>query len=320
MTFYAAKYRGINFRKHPELYEIGRGEQGVLLAEPYKSEILPFWRFATPAVAQESAENIYDLFLEYKKQKDFVGMDMARKFLQMGFTRSRRYANHASGKKYAKDGTVRPQNKDSESSLKAVSAQIFYTYYEKAKNDTVYNALKEQHKAKQKSNERRVFIATTKNGNKVSYNAQNSHAATHIEDTPKLLSLLQELIPTLELMKDNIYADYDMGRVVGKTDLIKTTDADEIIYAKRKNRSEYTRFVKGKAPQPCRHVAIVLNKISDNEYDLTSAWIGYAVPMFPHTQHATAESAPFWRQHALAWGTQSVLPGTETDQWPWGDA
>lgn len=104
MTSYAAKYRDINFREHPELYEIGRGEQGVLLAEPYKSEILPFWRFATPEAAQESAENIYDLFLEYKKQKDFVGMDMARKFLQMGFTRSRRYANHASGKKYAKDG------------------------------------------------------------------------------------------------------------------------------------------------------------------------------------------------------------------------
>ena len=32
---------------------------------------------------------------------DFVGADMARKFLQMGFTRARRYANHRGGKKYA---------------------------------------------------------------------------------------------------------------------------------------------------------------------------------------------------------------------------
>jgi hypothetical protein len=39
-------------------------------------------------------------------------MDMARKFLQMGFTRARRYANHASGKKYAADGSVNPQEKD----------------------------------------------------------------------------------------------------------------------------------------------------------------------------------------------------------------
>ena len=30
----------------------------------------------------------------------------------MGFTRSRRYANHPSGKKYAEDGSVRPQSPD----------------------------------------------------------------------------------------------------------------------------------------------------------------------------------------------------------------
>ena len=31
---------------------------------------------------------------KYKKSGDFIGMDMARKFLEMGFTRARRYANH----------------------------------------------------------------------------------------------------------------------------------------------------------------------------------------------------------------------------------
>ena len=31
-------------------------------------------------------------------------MDMCRKFLEMGFTRARRYANHKDGKKYGKDG------------------------------------------------------------------------------------------------------------------------------------------------------------------------------------------------------------------------
>ena len=77
---------------------MGRGEQGVLLVEPYKSEILPHWRFRTPAIARESAEKIMALFEEYRQQDDFVGMDMARKFIQMGFTRARRYANHPGGK------------------------------------------------------------------------------------------------------------------------------------------------------------------------------------------------------------------------------
>ena len=60
-------------------------------------------------MALESAQKIYELFLEYRQQKDFVGMDMARKFLQMGITRARRYANHPSGKKYA--GAVPPDKK-----------------------------------------------------------------------------------------------------------------------------------------------------------------------------------------------------------------
>ena len=49
------------------------------------------------------------MFLRYKARGDFVGMDMARKFLQMGYTRSRRYANHKGGRKYAEDGeTILP--------------------------------------------------------------------------------------------------------------------------------------------------------------------------------------------------------------------
>ena len=36
-----------DFRKHPELYRIGVGEQGVLLVQPYKNEILPSWKFKT---------------------------------------------------------------------------------------------------------------------------------------------------------------------------------------------------------------------------------------------------------------------------------
>jgi hypothetical protein len=145
-TDYAAKYRDIDFRKHPEKYVIGRGEQGVLIAQPYKDEILPYWKFATPDKAVTSAKKIYSLFEEYGKQNDFVGMDMARKFLQMGFTRSRRYANHASGKKYDESGTKLKQDAGSEESNKAESARIFKEYYDKARMNQTYAKLKEEHK------------------------------------------------------------------------------------------------------------------------------------------------------------------------------
>lgn len=144
-TSYANNYKDIDFRKHPEKYHIGKGEQGVLMAELYKSEILPYWRFATPEMARASAEKIYWMFGNYRSQDDFAGMDMARKFLQMGFTRARRYANHPNGKKYDADGVIRPQSDDWMSSEKAQSAQIFYKYYVRAKNDTKYLELKRIH-------------------------------------------------------------------------------------------------------------------------------------------------------------------------------
>jgi hypothetical protein len=143
---YADAYRDVDFRRHPERYRVGRGEQGVLIAEPYKSEILPHWRFAMPEKARASADRIYAMFLAYKEEDDFVGMDMARKFLQMGFTRSRRYANHASGKKYDEDGEVRAQDEGSEESPKAKSARIFHRLYREAAEDPDYLRLRAAHK------------------------------------------------------------------------------------------------------------------------------------------------------------------------------
>lgn len=96
---YGLDFDNIDFRENPELYRVGRGEQGVLLVEPYKSEILKHWRFKNPEIAEESSDKIYQMFLDYKEKEDFVDMDMARKFLQMGYTRARRYTNYKGGKK-----------------------------------------------------------------------------------------------------------------------------------------------------------------------------------------------------------------------------
>ena len=100
-------------------------------------------------------------------------MDMARKFLQMGYTRSRRYANHASGKKYSnklkdnppqikeisyyrseknkqhyidtKTKVINPLENDFLDNEKAQSARIFYEYYLKTKNDQGYQEIKKIH-------------------------------------------------------------------------------------------------------------------------------------------------------------------------------
>lgn len=139
---YDLDFDSIDFREKPELYRVGRGEQGVLLVEPYKSEILPHWRFKTPDIARESSDKIYKMYEEYKKNDDFVGMDMARKFLQMGYTRSRRYANYKGGRKYDEDGEVKERQIDEE---KAESARIFEEKWIKVREDEEYLKLKRKH-------------------------------------------------------------------------------------------------------------------------------------------------------------------------------
>jgi hypothetical protein len=136
----------VDYRASPQLYEIGRGQQGVLSVEPYKSEIMPFWRFKTESDAVVSADSIYFLFKQYLDEKDFVGADMAKKFLHMGFTRARRYANHRAGVKYDKKGEVRPQEQDALTSEKALAAEVFKLYWINAKDDPKYLKLKAKHK------------------------------------------------------------------------------------------------------------------------------------------------------------------------------
>lgn len=142
MFDYDQNFKTLNFRDNPWTYRVGKGEQGVLLVEPYKSELLPYWKFRTPKEAKNSAGKIFRKFQVYKLEDDFIGMDMARKFLQMGFTRSRRYANHKSGRKY--DGNnILPKDEDP---VKAKSAEIFFKYWKKAENDSKYRQMKAQWK------------------------------------------------------------------------------------------------------------------------------------------------------------------------------
>ena len=125
---YDLDYKNIDFslEENRKFYRIGRGEQGVLLVRPYTNDICTHWKFRTPEIAVKSSNRIFGMYLDYRDQKDFIGMDMCRKFLEMGFTRARRYANHNSGRKYKK-GTkeILPQEPDHATSKFAKSAQIF---------------------------------------------------------------------------------------------------------------------------------------------------------------------------------------------------
>ena len=141
---YKLDYKKLQFtdKETRKLYRIGRGEQGVLLVRPYTDQICKYWRFKTPTIAKRSAEKIYIMYADYRAKNDFVGMDMCRKFLEMGFTRARRYANHRDGNKYDKNGNVKPQEPDAMTCHFAESATIFREYRNRVAKDSKYKSMR----------------------------------------------------------------------------------------------------------------------------------------------------------------------------------
>jgi hypothetical protein len=138
--------RDIDYRRQPQNYRVGKGEQGVLICEPYKSEIGQYWRFKSPLIATDSSEKIFALFEGYLAANDFVGADMARKYLQMGYTRARRYGNYRGGKKYDANNDYAQLQRGTGDPEKAEAARIFYNKWKEAEANPLYAQLKKQWK------------------------------------------------------------------------------------------------------------------------------------------------------------------------------
>src|SRR4028119_472939 len=122
----------------PEASRVGGGERRLFHAEPYKGELLPLWSFKTEAAARDSSQRIYAKFEEYRSAGDFVGMDVARKYLQMGWTRARRYAKYEGGKE--------GKHREKEDPEKSRAAEVFREKWRAAAEDEEYLRLKEEHR------------------------------------------------------------------------------------------------------------------------------------------------------------------------------
>lgn len=131
----------IDYRKEPEKYRVGKGAQGMLICEPYKNELMPYWRFKTPEMAENSSAILYKMFEDFLKAEEFVGADLARKFLQMGYTRAQRYT-YKGGIEYGKNKGFALNEKGTGDPLKAEGAAVFYQKWKQAEAHPQYAARK----------------------------------------------------------------------------------------------------------------------------------------------------------------------------------
>jgi len=138
----------VDFRQHPEAYEIGRGEEGAFKIQPYKDELLPLWGIRDPEAAEEGAAAIHEKYREYRDRGEFPGMDMARKYLQMGWTRAMRYAKYPGGRKYEEneDGErVEREPEEWYDEEKREIALVYKEYLDQVRADGAYRRMREEH-------------------------------------------------------------------------------------------------------------------------------------------------------------------------------
>lgn len=113
--------------------------------------------------------------------------------------------------------------------------------------------------------------------------------------------------------------EVDFGQPIGETMCVSTGPGDRIVYAKRPKRFGHTRFVVNRLPESCSSLVVILvaAKEAPGLYVLISAFIGRKAEPEPWDKNATAGSVAFWNTHALVWGHEETVPGTETVICPW---
>lgn len=146
---------------------------------------------------------------------------------------------------------------------------------------------------------------------------KDSHAASHGAVFP----LLAEAFAHINSRgRAEFCEEADFGRTVGETICVETREGDDIVYAQRPGRRGLTRFVKNRNPEPTASVTACFKRVvgGGGSLLLMTAFIGSRAPAEPWDRKwATAESFDFWNTHALVWGKEEIVAGTETTICPW---
>ncbi|RXI96644.1 hypothetical protein DS745_23380 [Anaerobacillus alkaliphilus] len=113
---------------------------------------------------------------------------------------------------------------------------------------------------------------------------------------------------------------------IGISSLINTDENSEIVYAKRKERNIYTRFVKNRKGSITNSFVVILSRSrnNNNQYLLVTMFPGtgaYKEPEDPNilTKRELIESLLFWENHALVFDESTIDYTTITPVCPYKD-
>lgn len=144
---------------------------------------------------------------------------------------------------------------------------------------------------------------------------------THLSDDPAFREIvaraLLKITLDLNALPDHVVCEVVFEEVVGMARFVATQPGDEIVYARRYHRRGPSRFVKYREPLPTNIMTIVLLRKKDAPvptYLLITAHTGPKAAYEPWDQHATATDRDFWRNHALVYSPDDIMPDSEVSE------
>lgn len=161
------------------------------------------------------------------------------------------------------------------------------------------------------------IITESPTGFEVYVNLIDSEAGHYLSRQPYVINLIKEVLATVTLSGATVSLEQDMGRVIGNTDIVDTTDRDTIFYAKPIKKGVFSCYAKNRYPIPSNSLSILLQRDADNNYEVTNTWIGPMCPAFPGDAKAVANSRQYWQTHALVQDSQLIQSKTITKTCPY---
>lgn len=167
-------------------------------------------------------------------------------------------------------------------------------------------------------------VGNLADGSPVYEKVEGSHLDEHADARPLVEEALSKITPTAEELEDGngfFVRTVEMGRIVGTSSCVATSDSDDVVYAMRvKNdgspaRAGFTRFVRGREPVDSTKMAVLAYRHSSGEFwVLVTSWVGRVAEKEPwdntHDDDSYAAAVEFWSAQALCFDGSNPVNDT----------
>ena len=147
-------------------------------------------------------------------------------------------------------------------------------------------------------------------------NPISSAAGKYLSRRPYLFAVVKELAVATTLHGKRVVVEKDMGREIGTTDVVPTSDDDTIYYALVSKSDVFMRFAKNRDPLASSILTVIFEQDEKGDYEVSDTWIGSCRPPFPGEASETKKSKKFWQTHAFVHDSQAIQTKSVTKVCP----